>query len=109
MNRRTVVQGAVLFAVMGLQHHCRGGPGAAQAADGVRKPIAGTLTEFRVNSLEVGVKTDEGEVDFFSVGPDTEVVQIPPGEHDLKRGKTAKVTDLACGDRILVSFVTGLS
>ncbi|HTS30438.1 MAG TPA: hypothetical protein VMH81_31415 [Bryobacteraceae bacterium] len=71
--------------------------------------IAGTVTDFKVSSLEIGVKTDNGEAIFFKVGPLTDVVQVPPGERDLSKAKPAKVTDLARGDRILVSFVSGLT
>src|SRR3981081_1082649 len=86
-----------LIAVLLFQHHCGT---ALQAAAAAPKTISGTVTEFKVNSLEIGVKNDSGEAVFFTVGPKTEVVQIPPGERDLNQGKPAKVTDLARGDRI---------
>ncbi len=75
----------------------------------VRKPISGTVTDFKVSAMQIGVKSDTGEPAYFTVGPLTEVVQVPPGERDLSKAKPAKITDLGRGDRVLVSFVTGLS
>jgi hypothetical protein len=98
-----------LIGIVGFQHHC-GTTTVLRAAEAATpKAISGTVTEFKVSSLEFGVKTDSGEDVFFTVGPDTEVVQIPPGERDLTQAKPAKVTDIGRGDRILVSFVTGLA
>jgi hypothetical protein len=45
----------------------------------------------------------------LKVGPETQVVQIPPGERDLRLAKPARVTDILLGDRIMVSFVDGLT
>src|ERR1022692_1797423 len=100
---------AALIGIVGFQHPCGTGtaPRAAEAA--TPKAISGTVTDFKVNSLEIGVKADNGESVFFTIGPETEVVQIPPGERDLNKAKPAKVTDIGRGDRILVSFVTGLA
>jgi hypothetical protein len=73
------------------------------------KTILGTVAEFKAHSAEIGLKPDTGEAVFFKVGMDTQVVRIPPGEQDLEKAKPAQVTDLALGDRVLVSFVAGLS
>jgi hypothetical protein len=103
------LRAAALIGIVGFQHHCGSGTalGAAEAA--TPKAISGTVTEFKINSLEIGVKADDGEAVFFTIGPETEVVQVPPGERDLNKAKPAKVTDISRGDRILVSFVTGLA
>jgi hypothetical protein len=53
------------------------------------RTILGTVTEFKANSFEMGVKSDAGETMFLPFGTDTEVMQIPPG------------------DRVMVSFVAG--
>jgi hypothetical protein len=103
------LRAAALIAVAGVQHHCGTVTTLRAAEAATPKAISGTVTEFKVNSLEIGVKTDDGEAVFFTVGPETEVVQIPPGERNLDKAKPAKVTDLSRGDRILVSFVTGLT
>lgn len=73
------------------------------------KTVLGTVTAFKVDSLEFGVKPDGGAPLLVKVGPETEVVTIPPGERDLGKAKAAKVTDLALGDRVMVSFVEGLA
>ena len=100
---------AALIGIVGFQHHCGTGTALRAAEAATPKAISGTVTDFKVNSLEIGVKADNGESVFFTIGPETEVVQIPPGERDLNKAKPAKVTDIGRGDRILVSFVTGLA
>src|SRR5262245_11845407 len=72
------------------------------------KPILGAVAEFRAASREIGIKPDQGELVFVKVGPETDVLQIRPGERDLKKAEPAKVTDIARGDRVLVSFVQDL-
>ena len=72
------------------------------------KPILGAVTEFRANSFEMGVKSDNGETVFVPFGTDTEVVQIPPGERDLAKATAALVTGILPGDRVMVSFVAGM-
>src|SRR5258706_5465164 len=80
---------------------------AAQAAP--PKSILGTVTEFRMASLEIGIKPDDGAARFFKVSTETEVVQVAPGERDLSKAKPVRVTDLALSDRLLVSFVAGMT
>jgi hypothetical protein len=80
---------------------------AAQTSS--QQTISGTVTDFKVASLEIGVKPDRGQAVLFTVGPNTEVVQVPPGELDLSKSKQARVTDISRGDRVLVSFVSGLT
>jgi hypothetical protein len=103
------LRAAALIGIAGLQHHCGTGTALRAAEAATPQAISGTVTDFKVKSLEIGVKTDRGEAVFFTVGPQTEVVQIPPGERDLNQAKPAKVTDIGRGDRILVSFVAGLT
>jgi hypothetical protein len=79
---------------------------AAQAAP--PKAILGTVTEFRMASLEIGIKPDNGAAVFFKISTETEVVQVAPGERDLSKAKPVRVTDLALSDRVLVSFVAGM-
>jgi hypothetical protein len=98
----------ILVGAFGLQHHCSS-PALKAAEPPVPKPIAGTVADFKTSSLQIVVKADDGRSASFSFGPQTEVVQVPPGERDLTKAKPAHVTDLSKGDRILVSFVSGLS
>jgi len=79
---------------------------SAQAAPA--KSILGTVTGFKMSSLEIGLKLDEGAAMFFKISPQTDVVQVAPGERDLAKAKKIRVTDLALNDRVLVSFVDGM-
>jgi len=81
----------------------------ALAAQTAPKTVLGTVTTFKVDSLEFGVKPDKGEALLVKVGPDTDVVAVSPGERDLGNAKQAKLTDIALGDRIMVSYVEGLT
>lgn len=82
---------------------------SALQAQPAAKPISGTVTDFKPAALEIGVKSDSGETVLVKVGPETEVVQVPPGERDLSKAKPARLTSLGRGDRVLVSFVSGLA
>jgi hypothetical protein len=73
-----------------------------------QKSILGTVTEFRVDSLQLAVKPDTGVAQLFPIGPDTEVVRIPPGETTLDHAAPWALADIAIGDRVLASFVDGL-
>ena len=73
------------------------------------KPVLGTVTAFKVDTLEFGVKPDSGSPIAVKVGPETDVVTIPPSETGLAKAKPAKLTDIALGDRVLVSFVDGMA
>jgi len=96
-----------LLAIAVFQHHC--GSTTALRAQTPAKPISGTVTEFKPAALEIGVKSDTGETVSVKVGPETDVVQVPPGERDLSKARPARLTSLSRGDRVLVSFVTGLA
>jgi hypothetical protein len=96
-----------LLAIAVFQHHC--GSTTALRAQTPAKPISGTVTEFKPAALEIGVKSDSGETVSVKVGPETEVVQVPPGGRDLSKARPARLTSLSRGDRVLVSFVTGLA
>jgi len=98
----------ILVGAFGLQHHCSS-PALKAAEPPVPKPIAGTVADFKTSSLQIVVNADDGRSASFFFGPQTEVVQVPPGERDLTKARPAHVTDLSKGDRILVSFVSGLS
>jgi hypothetical protein len=61
-----------------------------------------------VEALQLAVKPDTGATQLFPIGPDTEVVRIPPGETTLDHAKPWALADIAIGDRVLASFVDGL-
>jgi len=73
------------------------------------KLILGTVTGFKASSLEMGVQSDNGKAVFVRFGPETEVIQIPPGARDLSKSKPAKVTEISLGDRVMISFVEGMT
>src|SRR5262245_33812345 len=73
------------------------------------KTILGAVTEFKVRSLEMGLKSDDGRAVFVKFGPETQVLQVAPGEHDLSKSKPVQMTDISLGDRVMVSFVDGMS
>jgi hypothetical protein len=73
-----------------------------------QKSILGTVTEFKMSSLEIGLQPDDGAATYFKIWPDTEVLQVEPGERDLARAKKVRVTDLSLADRVMVTFVAGM-
>ena len=81
---------------------------AAVLAAQPQKSILGTVTEFKMSSLEIGLQPDSGAAMYFKVGSDTEIVQVEPGERNLERAKTVRVTDLSLADRVLVTFVADM-
>ncbi len=80
---------------------------AAVLAAQSQKTVAGTVTGFK--SLEIGIKTDAAEAASIKFGPDTQVVTVVPGERDLAKAKPAAVTDIVLGDRIMATYVAGLT
>jgi hypothetical protein len=81
---------------------------AATALLAQQKSVLGTVTEFRVAAMQLAVKPDTGATQVFAIGPDTEVMRVPPGETTLERARPGALGDLALGDRVLASFVDGL-
>jgi hypothetical protein len=77
-------------------------------AETVSKTILGTVTDFRVHSLELGVKPDDGSAVWVKFSADTEVLLAAPGEKDLTHAQPARIADVARDDRVLVSFVGGM-
>ena len=72
------------------------------------KPVMGTVTDFKVESLELGVKPDAGPVVWVKFSAQTQVVMVAPGESDLGKAQPAKLTDIAREDRVMVSYVAGM-
>ena len=74
-----------------------------------QKSVAGTVNDFRPGSLQIGIRPDDGAPLLFGISADTGVVRVSPGDRDLAKAQPGRITDLALGDRILVSFVTGMT
>jgi hypothetical protein len=81
---------------------------AAALAAQPQKSILGTVTEFKMRSLEIGLQPDDGAATYFKISLDTEVLQVQPGERDLSKANKVRLTDLSLSDRVLVSFVAGM-
>ena len=74
------------------------------AAHAQTKSFVGTLTGFRAESAEVEVKPDAGEMVLGKLTTETLAQRIAPGEKDLKKAEPIQVTELAKGDRVLVTL-----
>jgi hypothetical protein len=79
-----------------------------EAAAAAARTILGSVASIDAATLQFTINPDSGTPQRFRVGAETQVVQVAPGEQDLTRGKAARLTDVAKGDRVLVSFVEGL-
>jgi hypothetical protein len=75
------------------------------------KSVAGTVTGFKVDAhtRAILVKSDQGDVSTIPFAPETEVVRVAPGERDLKKAEPARITEIVTSDRVLVSFVEGMT
>lgn len=75
----------------------------APAAPAARQ--LGTVTVVAGNSLTL--KTDVGQEVVISVADGSRILQLAPGSTDLKTAQTIALTDIAVGDRVLVSGKAG--
>jgi hypothetical protein len=71
------------------------------------KAILGSITAFKPEDGLVVVKPDNTDAVNVKLTPDTIFQRVAPGERDLKKATPMKLTDMALGDRVLVSFATG--
>lgn len=71
------------------------------------RAVMGTVTSFKPEALEMEVKPDTGDAVSVAFTPETIVQRVAPGSKDLKDAAPAKITDIAMGDRVLVSFAAG--
>src|SRR5437763_5537867 len=83
--------------------------GFAHAAAQTATPrfIIGAVAGFKAESAEIQVKPDSGDVVSLKLSSETQALRVPPGEKDLKRAEPIKITDVASGDRVLVSLIPG--
>jgi hypothetical protein len=88
------------IAVIGLAFLVFLAPAPAQST----KSLVGTLAAIKAETAEVEVKPDSGAAVSAKLTPDTIAQRIAPGESNLKNAKTIPVTDLAVGDRVLVTL-----
>jgi len=77
------------------------------AAFAQTKAILGSITAFKADEALVVVKPDNTEAVNVKLTPETIFQRVAPGERDLKKAATMNMTDMALGDRVLVSFKPG--
>ena len=71
------------------------------------KAILGSITAFKAEDAVVVVKPDNTGAVNVKMTPETIFQRVAPGERDLKKAAAMKMTDMALGDRVLVSFKPG--
>jgi hypothetical protein len=73
--------------------------------------VAGTVTGFKVDAhtSAILIKADSGGVSAIPSALETEMIRVAPGEHDLAKGEPVRITEVLTGDRVLVSFVQGMT
>lgn len=69
------------------------------------KAVLGTVTEFQPEQAAFMVKAEAGGSVTVKLLPDTVVERVAPGEKSLKNATPIKVTDIAVGDKVLVSWM----
>jgi hypothetical protein len=80
---------------------------AAAFAQTTPKAILGSISAFHAEDAVVVVKPDNMDAVNVKLTPDTIFQRVAPGERDLKKATAMNMTDMALGDRVLVSFKTG--
>jgi len=80
---------------------------AAAFAQTLPKAILGSISAFKAEEAVVVVKPDNTDPVNVKLTPETVFQRVAPGERDLKKATTMNMTDMALGDRVLVSFKTG--
>jgi len=80
---------------------------AAAFAQTMPKSIVGSITAVKAEDAVVVVKPDNTDAVSVKLTADTIFQRIAPGERDLKKAAAMNMTDMALGDRVLVSFKTG--
>lgn len=68
-------------------------------------PQRGTVKSIEGNSLTIA--TDAGQQVAVIVSPSTRIQRLAAGSTDLKTAETAALSDIALGDRVLISGVAG--
>ena len=81
--------------------------GASVFAQTLPKAILGSITEFKAEDAVVIVKPDNTDAVNVKLTPETIFKRVAPGQNDLKNAADMKMTDMALGDRVLVSFKAG--
>jgi hypothetical protein len=81
--------------------------GVAAFGQTMPKAILGSITAFKAEDAVVVVKPDNTDAVNVKLSPETVFKRVAPGQNDLKNAADMKMTDMAMGDRVLVSFKGG--
>ena len=76
---------------------------AALLAQAPRKSVVGTVAGFGSGSPAITVKPDAGDAVTARLTADTKAQRIAPGERDLKKAEAIHVSEIATGDRVLLT------
>lgn len=77
----------------------------AQAA----KSFVGTVSAIKAKTAEIEFKPDSTAPVVLKIGSNTIAQKIAPGEKDLKKAEPIQITEVAVGDRVLVTPEPGTS
>jgi len=73
------------------------------------KSFVGTVAGFKPETAEVEIKPDNAAPVMAKFSAGTIAQKIAPGEKDLKKAEPIQVTDVAIGDRVLLTLEAGSS
>jgi hypothetical protein len=81
------------------------------AAFAQNKPTSffGSITSFKAEEAVIVVTPDKADAVNVKLTPETIFKRVAPGENTLKNAADMKMTDMALGDRVLVSLKPGTS
>lgn len=68
------------------------------------RSVMGTVTAFEAAAAEIAVQPDTGASVTVKVSGSTITKRVAPGQTDLSKAESINVTDLAVGDRVLVTL-----
>jgi hypothetical protein len=68
------------------------------------KSFVGTVMAFKPEAGDLEIKPDNAPSVSLKLSAKTLALRVAPGEKDLKKADAIKFTDLAAGDRVLVTF-----
>jgi hypothetical protein len=69
----------------------------------------GSITSFKAEDAVIVVTPDKADAVNVKLTPETVFKRVAPGENSLKNAADMKMTDMALGDRVLVSLKPGTS
>jgi hypothetical protein len=80
---------------------------AVLSVAGFAQAIVGSITAFKTEDAVVVVKPDKTDAVNVKLTPETVFKRVAPGQSSLKDAAAMNMTDMALGDRVLVTFKTG--